>query len=398
MVPGYFFAREPLGTIICGSHTQDKADDFSLLSQAFIHENATDLDFDVGGPFARESARAWGTTKGGRYCAISVGKKIAGERADLVILDDPIGHNSEVDSQEKRDKLWRWFWTDLRTRLRPGGRIVLIMTRWHEDDLAGRLLRSGGRSDWRVVHIRAEAGEQDVLGRKPGEMLWESAYGYGNELRALKAEYEANGRMGEWASHFQGEPTTPGGKLFHVTKIGVVPCEPSGYRWVRAWDLAASHAKGDWTVGLKLGTGPDKTLCVSNIIRFRGGPSEVERAISMTARRDGVGTTISIPQDPGQAGVAQVAYLSRSLVGHIIKATRETGSKQTRALPAAAQVNVGNVSLVEDNRWNDIFLDELASFPSGTYDDQVDALSRAILALVSDIKPAYSLRTSFMER
>lgn len=398
MVPGYFFSREPLGLMIGGSHTQDLADDLSYMAMSFIHENNIELSFDIGGKFTRQSARAWGTTIGGKYRAISVGKRIAGERADLVFLDDPIGHTEEVDSQEKREKLWRWFWTDLRTRLRPGGRIVLMMTRWHEDDIAGRLLKRARPEEWRVLHIEAEAGECDILGRKPGEMLWGGSYGYADELRTIKAEFETNGRMAEWQALYQGRPTTSGGSIFRVDMIGVEEAEPAGYRWVRAWDLAASRNKGDWTVGLKLGMAADRRLCVGDIVRFRGDPSEVERVMVATAQRDGAATIICLPQDPGQAGLSQVSYLSRALIGFSLNATRETGEKSVRAMPAAAQVNAGNVSMLRNPQWNDTFIDELASFPAGTCDDQVDALSRAVSELTAAVKPARAVRLPYMER
>jgi predicted phage terminase large subunit-like protein len=180
--------------------------------------------------------------------------------------------------------------------------------------------------------------------------------------------------------------------------IGVVQAEPGGYQWVRAWDLAASSNKGDWTVGLKLGVGPDRRLCVGDIVRFRGGPSEVERVLVATAQRDGSGTMISLPQDPGQAGLSQVSYLSRALFGYSLNATRETGEKTVRAMPAAAQVNVGNVSMARNATWNGSFVDELASFPAGTYDDQVDAFSRAVSELVVAMKPAKAVRYSYLER
>jgi predicted phage terminase large subunit-like protein len=231
-------------------------------------------------------------------------------------------------------------------------------------------------------------------------MLWDHdpKYGYGDELRLIKAEYESAGQMAKWEALYQGNPTTPGGGMFKVSAVGVVDAEPAGYRWVRAWDLAASSNKGDWTVGLKLGIGPDRRLCIGDIVRFRGGPAEVERVIVATAQRDGAGVMISLPQDPGQAGVAQVSYLARALMGFSMNASRETGDKELRAMPAAAQVNVGNVSMVRNAKWNDPLLDELASFPTGTYDDQVDAFSRAASELVVAVKPARTVRFSHMER
>jgi predicted phage terminase large subunit-like protein len=115
---------------------------------------------------------------------------------------------------------------------------------------------------------------------------------------------------------------------------------------------------------------------VLDVVRIRGGPDEVEAAILATASQDGRSVSISLPQDPGQAGKAQAQYLVKRLAGYTVKVTPETGDKATRAGPAASQVNVGNVRLLR-GAWNRPFLDELGGFPSGTKDDQVDALSRA---------------------
>ena len=143
--------------------------------------------------------------------------------------------------------------------------------------------------------------------------------------------------------------------------------------------MAATKDSGtrnpDWTVGLKLVLLPNKCAVVSDIVRVRGGPEEVEAAIRATASRDGKGVQVCLPQDPGQAGKAQVASLTKLLLGFNVHSSPETGDKATRAAPVAAQVNVGNVSLVKA-AWNRAFVDELAGFPSGAKDDQVDALSR----------------------
>jgi predicted phage terminase large subunit-like protein len=240
------------------------------------------------------------------------------------------------------------------------------------------------------LHIKAEAGENDILGRKPGEMLWDGDpnYAYADELRIIKAEHEASGQMAVWEALYQGNPITPGGNMFRIENIGIDEAAPAGFDWVRAWDLAASDGKGDFTAGLKLGIGPRKQLIIGDVVRLRGGPDEVVRVVKATAQRDGVGTVISLPQDPGQAGKAQVAFLTRELIGFNVKSSVESGDKVSRAMVAAAQANVGNISMVRNVNWNAALLDELASFPRGTYDDQVDALCRAVAELAEVVRPA----------
>jgi predicted phage terminase large subunit-like protein len=139
-------------------------------------------------------------------------------------------------------------------------------------------------------------------------------------------------------------------------------------------------------------------LVIGDIVRLRGGPDEVERAIVATARHDGRGVEIDIPQDPGQAGKAQVAYFGRALFGYnLAPPTPETGDKVTRAMPLASQVNVGNVRLVKAH-WNRVLVDEMAGFPAAKFDDQVDALSRGTARLIQRPASARMIPVNFMAR
>jgi predicted phage terminase large subunit-like protein len=117
------------------------------------------------------------------------------------------------------------------------------------------------------------------------------------------------------------------------------------------------------------------------MVRLRVGPDERDAALKNTAARDGRPVRISLPQDPGQAGKAQVAYLIGKLAGFDYHASPESGDKETRALPLAAQAEAGNAAIVA-GPWNADFLDELATFPAGKWKDQVDAASRAFGELV----------------
>src|SRR4029077_16179306 len=125
----------------------------------------------------------WEVEPGGEFTATSVDGAVTGRRGDLILVDDPIKGRKEADSPLVRETAWQWWVTDLRPRLKPGGAIVLIMTRWHEDDIAGRIMPADydGRSGrivardgevWTVISIRAEAERGDPLERQPGEFLW----------------------------------------------------------------------------------------------------------------------------------------------------------------------------------------------------------------------------------
>jgi predicted phage terminase large subunit-like protein len=272
------------------------------------------------------------------------------------------------------------------------------MTRWHRDDLGGRLLAGDGTTNdgWRVVRLPAFAEADDPLGRQPGAPLWPEW-----ENAEALARRRATVGPRAWASLYQQDPAPDGGSLFHIARIGLLAAAPHDASYARAWDLAATAATDgrdpDWTVGLKLGREPTGRLVVADILRIRGGPHEVEQAIVNIAAQDGVSVPIGLPQDPGQAGKQQVAWLTSRLVGHRVVATPETGAKTTRAAPVAAQVDAGNLAVVAAP-WNQAFLEELREFPQGRKDDQVDALSRAFALLAERGAPARRLHVPFLAR
>jgi predicted phage terminase large subunit-like protein len=377
LFPAWFLAQRQGIDFIQAGNTASMAETFSRKVMALVRDHAPMLGYQL----TRESAEEWTTTAGAYYRAKGIGGAIAGARADGVVIDDPVRTRHDADSQVVRETQWNWFTADLRTRLKPNAFIVVIMTRWHEDDLGGRLLECQPGM-WRVVSLPAIAGERDLLGRRPGEWLWDSdpSYHYAEELRRNYAEAQAGGSMRDWAALFQQQPRPTEGALFKPHLLEVFDAAPRCTSVVRSWDLAATKQIGtnnpDWTVGLKLGRTAEGRYVVLDIVRLRGGPDEIEAAIVGTAQQDGRQVQIRLPEDPGQAGKAQALYYTRKLTGHIVTAQRETGDKATRASPVASQMNVGNIGMVRA-AWNMAFRDELAAFPSGSHDDQVDALSGA---------------------
>lgn len=380
LFPAWAMAQRPGIDVIGASNTANMAETFSRRVMGLVRDYSPTLGYRL----TREAAEQWETSARGRYRAAGVGGAIAGTRADLVIIDDPTRSRADAESEVVRESQWAWFTGDLRTRLKPDAAIVVIMTRWHMDDIGGRLLER--QPDlWKVVSLPAMAEINDALGRLPGEWLWgDDGYGYGAELVKAHEEYVAAGAMRDWAALYQQRPTLAEGAVFKIEKIGVFDVPSAGAQVVRAWDLAATADTGtrnpDWTVGLKLLRTPDNKFIVLDVVRLRGGPDEVEAAIVNTAAQDGPAVRVGLPQDPGQAGKQQVLYLTKKLAGYRVDSSPESGDKATRAAPVASQANVGNLHLVRAG-WNHPLLDELAAFPNGLKDDQVDALSRAFMML-----------------
>ena len=389
LFPAWLFSQRKYLNIIGASHTSDLAEDFSGKIHDIIRDNHQRLGYEL----ATEARGRWYTTNGGSYLAAGVGGAIPGFRADFAIIDDPIKGRMAADLEADRKKVWDWYLGDLERRLTPGASIILMHTRWHMDDLAGRLLGTEPER-WRVLKLPALATEiDDPLGRAIDEPLWaDDTYGYGDELIAIRDGLEKAGATREWASQYQQTPRPAEGALFKVGLIEVLDEAPNlrGAIVGRGWDLAATKQIGtrdpDWTVGVKLARMPSGLYVILDVVRFRGNPDDVDAVIRNTASQDGMAVTISIPQDPGQAGKKQVLAFTRLLTGHKVESSPETGDKATRAAPAISQVNGRNFAMVKAP-WNAAFRDELAAFPSGTKDDQVDALSRAFSIVGLDAKP-----------
>jgi predicted phage terminase large subunit-like protein len=350
----------PPSEMACGREVEAKSDVVALVER--IHKPTRVFDLQVAGT----------------ECFFANGILVH----NCGIIDDPVKGRQAADSEKERKTVWDWFLGDFERRLVPEAPIVLVLTRWHELDLAGMLLETQPHR-WKLLNLPAEAEEDDPLGRRPGEWLWsdDPEYGYGAALPQIKADLESSGASREWASQYQGHPHPPEGAIFKVGEIGVLEAHPNlrGAQVVRGWDLAATRESGerdpDWTVGVKLARLADGRYVVCDVQRVRGSPDEIERLIVNTAAHDTVACPISLPQDAGAAGKIVAANFVKLLAGYRVEATPETGDKTTRAGPVASQCNVGNLYVVSAS-WTRAFLEELRSFPSGAHDDQVDALSR----------------------
>jgi predicted phage terminase large subunit-like protein len=391
--PAWWFTQHPRSSVISASHSLGLASHFSRRVRDLIVSKERYLGFNVTQD--QRSKDAWTTNTGGEYLAVGVRGAVTGRRADLVIIDDPIRSQADAESVRQRDHIWDWFKSDITTRLKPRGRVVLIMTRWHPEDLGGQLLERANEG-WRIVRLPALAEANDPLGRANGVPLWPEW----EDNSALLRKRDLIGERA-WSALFQQNPLPSGGRLFSIDRITVVQPTVEGNATVRAWDLAATGDTGrndpDWTVGVKLSREDTGRYIVRDVSRIRGTPHQVEELILATAQRDGPKVIVAIPEDPGQAGKSQMSYLTRQLAGFHVIGARETGSKSTRAMPLASQVEAGNIAIVRAD-WNRIFLDELSDFPLGRKDDQVDALVRAFTTLTTRPRSPGPIAVSIFNR
>jgi predicted phage terminase large subunit-like protein len=329
--------------------------------------------------------------EGGMYCA-GVGGALTGRPVDLLIIDDPVKGPKEADSPTYRDAVWDWWESVASTRLAPGAPVVLIMTRWHEDDLAGRLIRDEPGM-WKVLNIPAQAdhrpeyGETDPLGRSPGEYMLSARGRTVEQWERIRTDRGSR----VWSALYQGRPSPGEGLIFRRDwwKFYETPqwVDDDGERLtltfdevVQSWDMAFKDTdQSDFVVGQVWGRrGGDAYL----LDQVRGRMSFVETCMKVrTLSAKWPQSNAKLVEDKAN-GPAVISSLSRTVPGLI--AVQPEGSKVARASAISPFAEAGNVWLPapELAPWVGELVEECASFPLSTNDDQVDALSQALSRLL----------------
>lgn len=332
----------------------------------------------------------WGVQDGGERLITSVGgASSTGEGGDIIVIDDPISADG-ARSKTQRAGVIDWWDETIKSRLNDPetGAFVVIMQRLHEDDLTGHILAH--ETGWdhvclparyepnHIYPVRSSIGFKDPRTTE-GELLNPKRFNE-QSLNDIAAEgsFVAAGQL-------QQRPAPRGGGMFQRSDFEIISAAPAGCIWVRAWDLAASkEITSARTAGLAMGQAPDGSYVIADVVKGQHTSGAVETLIRNTASQDAMtypGIKGSLPQDPGAGGKAWAVALVKATAGFPYHASTESGDKETRAEPFAAQVEVGNVKLVK-GAWNKDFLDEIELFPAGKFKDQVDAASRAFMELI----------------
>lgn len=343
--------------------------------------NAITAHPELGMTIAHDNGAAseW-TLTGHEGGVLSVGRGagVTGRPADMLIIDDPLKDRTEADSLTIRDTCWDW-WTDaLSARLAPGAPVLLVLTRWHEDDLAGRLTSLDTQAGWRVINIPAqcENPDTDPLGRQAGEYMVSARGRTPSQWEARKATAGAR----TWAALYQGHPSPAQGDIFHRDWWRYWTRMPSlSGRIIQSWDLTFKPGtNSDWVVGqVWMRQGADHYLL-----------DQVRGRWSFTETRDQIcNLTAKWPQvvakyiEDKANGPAIIDELHHQVPG-IVPVTPH-GSKNERAAAITPLLEAGNVHIPAPNLapWVDGLVEEAAAFPQGTHDDQVDALTQALSRL-----------------
>lgn len=335
------------------------------------------------------AADAWNVAgRTGGMVTAGAGGTITGRGADLLIVDDPIKNQEEAHSKLIRKKIWEWWQATAYTRLEPNGAAIVIQTRWHQDDLCGRLLKdmADGGEQWRILKLPAINTD--------GGALWEDRYNR-ESLNGIKRT------LGSYyfSALYQQEPIPDGGEFFQRDTLQIVEQIPAGCRRaVRYWDTANS-TDGDYTVGALL-TECDGIIYVADVVREQLSWMHRNNLMQQTAdldRKRWHDYQLWMEAQRGDSGGMVGDLMTRDFSRWGMRLDRPNQSKELRARPLQAAIEAGNVRLVS-GKWNTQYIDELVAFPHGDHDDQVDATSGAFNQLKSSstggsFRPRYSKAT-----
>lgn len=330
----------------------------------------------------------------GGMLAVGRGTMVTGMPAELLVIDDPIKDRQEADSETIRDTCWEWYVESLSTRLAPGASVVVIMTRWHEDDLVGRLVAAEDGHLWRVINIPAEAdhdpakGETDPLGRSPGEFMVSARGRTRRQWEAIRV------RVGSrtWNALYQGRPAPAEGGIFKRDRWGEydIPLwleRPDGTRIttgfdlvLQSWDMTFKDTRSsDYVVG-QVWARRGLDIYLLDQVRGRWDFPETCRQLERLSAKwpDAV---LKVVEDKAN-GTAVIAQLRRTVPGLV--AETPTESKVARAQAGAPLQEAGNVHLPSPQLapWVGDFVEEHAAFPNGKHDDQVDGFSQAAKRMI----------------
>lgn len=404
--PAFWMAKRPTDPIILTSYTGDlaesKASDARRIVESQLYQNVfpegVAIDPLTKGRFDwRMEGR-----RGGILAAGILGS-ITGHPAALGIIDDPHKNWTEAQSKSRRDSVWAWYRGTFRTRIWENGVIALITTRWHTDDLAGRLIASQ-REEWHILRLPAIAEtdeerlennkklmlddmpdqQHDPLGRAPGEALTPQRFSISY---LLKTKRDVGSLV--WWAEYQGSPRPPEGLLIKRDQLirtteSFTTADFSAI--VRYWDRGGVEGGGARTAGVLAGRHRDGRIIYLNVKKGQWSSFKRNQNMKLTADNDklawGAKVIQWIEREPSWTGKETLRSTVAAMVGHTVKADPPVVDKITRGVPFMAQAEAGNIYYVPAD-WNEEWIDEITSVPNSAFMDQWDGTVGALNKLAT---------------
>ena len=411
MAPAHYLATHPDEYWVAASYAETLAARNSRHARNIVRSPEFQALYDVQLSRASNSVTEWEfeNHRGGFY-ACGVGGALTGRTAGILVIDDPVKDRQDADSPTIRDAAWDWWVSTARSRLNPESVCIIVNTRWHHDDLCGRILngvedtpgegniRDGGA--WEVVELPALAYEDDPLGREEGEPLDIPHHRHANKEAAL-AWFEAT-RLAigprDWSALYQQRPSQDTDAIFPESWWGwydwseespeAVP--PAYLYTVQAWDTALKDGnRNDYHACVTLGV-TGEAIYVLDAWRKR---MQFPELIQQIQNRRALYRPTHLPIEDKASGTPAVQAL-QDVIPEIYEWSPGVRDKVSRAFAVQPRISKGQVKLPRKADWLRMFLDEASSFPLGSHDDLVDAFTSAMLVAAELVSKWGSLQIS----
>lgn len=396
LLASIYFAAWVLGLhpefeIISSSYSGSLATGFSKKVRGLLRDPMYNVLFpDAKLDPDNQNAEGWMTTKGGGYIPAGVGGAITGKGAHILIIDDPVKNSEEAESETSRENNKDWYASTAYTRLAPGGGVLVIQTRWHDDDLSGWLesqMRKGEGDEWEIIRYPAIALNDEKYRRK-GDALHEARY----PIKALKRIRRAVGQR-VWNALYQQNPTPDDGEYFKREQVKYYPYGkyPELLQIWAAWDFAiGKNETNDYTVGVVIGLDEDGNFWLLDVRRGRWGSDEIINEMIDVQR---TWHPISQGAEQGQIQMSIGPFLDKRIDEeklwefHLEPLKTGRRDKPARARTLQGMMQALRVKFPLGAPWIDDLVNEMLRFPNGKHDDQVDAFAWVALMLTEMSEP-----------
>jgi predicted phage terminase large subunit-like protein len=365
-LPAWFLGRDPHKQFLSVSATEGLASDFGRSVRNTINSPAYRAVFDTRLSEDSQAKGKWHTSDGGIYYALGIGGSVLGRGGDCILIDDPYASMADALSELTRKNVWDWYTGTAYNRLMPGGSIVVINHRMHEDDLCGRLLaqQAAGGDKWEVVDLPAIDDS--------GEALWPAAY----PIETLE-RIRRNSQPRFWSALYLQKPAPEEGDYFKSDWLRPYEKTPAleTLRVYGGSDYAVSSGKGDFTVHAVVGVDPEGRMYLLDLWRKQAASDEwVEAFCDLVKEWNPIGWA----EEQGQIRAGIGPYLDRRQRERKAWVAREVfptrGDKAVRAQSIRGRMALEGLYVPARAPWLADFRSELLSFPAGKHDDQVDAI------------------------
>ena len=368
LFPPYYMGRNPSASILGVSNTTELAERFSRRARNIVSGPRFSNVFGFTCSEDTKSAGSWENEKGGEFFAAGIGSAIAGRRAGLGLIDDPVKSREEADSERVREKHWDWYLNDFLTRLLPNAPQIIIQTRWHEDDLSGRILEREA-SRWAVLKLPMLAGAADPLGRKSGDRLWPEWF-TDDQVQTAQMDVRA------WNALYQQDPSPEDGEYFKREWFNEYDRPSPGAHLYGASDYAVSEGMGDYSEHGIFELDFNGDLYIRDWWRGQTSPEQwIERQCDLIAAY----SPMVWFGESGPIRKAVEPFLKRRMVERQTLCRLEwlpsINDKTVRARAFQAKCAMGNVFIPRQASWLPDLMSQLMKFPAGKYDDGVDVCS-----------------------